>query len=208
MKQAIPRHVGVIPDGNRRWAAARGLPKPSGYGAGIDPGLRLAAQCRRAGIAELSVYGFTKENTRRAREQVSAFRDACSAMAALLEAAGADVRVVGDRTSAVFPRELRRFPDAGERTKRRGSLRVNLLVNYGWRWDLEGWRHGAHRTRGVPPVDLVVRWGGGRRLSGFLPVQSAYADVYVVDELWPDYRPEQFAGALAWYRRQDRTLGG
>lgn len=57
-------------------------------------------------------------------------------------------------------------------------------------------------------MQLIVRWGGGRRLSGFLPVQSVYADIYVVDELWPDFDPSHLDSALAWFQKQDRTLGG
>ena len=97
-----------------------------------------------------------------------------------------------------------------------GGIRVNFLVNYGWEWDLAGLdRPGPSRrniteslrTRDISRVDLVIRWGGMRRLSGFLPVQAVYADFYVVDRLWPDFQPEDFAGALAWYQKQDVTPG-
>jgi undecaprenyl diphosphate synthase len=82
-------------------------------------------------------------------------------------------------------------------------------VNYGWDWDLRGLREdGRLRSESVSHMDLVVRWGGGRRLSGFLPVQAVYADFYVVDQYWPDFELGHFDQALEWYRRQDRTLGG
>jgi undecaprenyl diphosphate synthase len=81
-------------------------------------------------------------------------------------------------------------------------------VNYDWEWDLSGLREGSIRSEEVSRLDLIVRWGGGRRLSGFLPVQSVYADFYVVDDYWPDFKPEQFDQALNWFRRQDQTLGG
>jgi undecaprenyl diphosphate synthase len=87
-------------------------------------------------------------------------------------------------------------------------MRVNLLVNYGWEWDLEGLRQGSIRSQEVSRLDLIVRWGGGRRLSGFLPVQSVYADFYVVEEYWPDFTPEHFEQALGWFKDQDQTLGG
>ena len=87
-------------------------------------------------------------------------------------------------------------------------MRVNLLVNYGWEWDLEGLRQGSIRSHEVSRLDLIVRWGGGRRLSGFLPVQSVYADFYVVEEYWPDFKPEHFEQALGWFKDQDETLGG
>jgi undecaprenyl diphosphate synthase len=194
--------VGIIPDGNRRWAQSRGAPRREGYAAGVPPGLALLDLCERLGIEETSVYGFTKENVKRPGDQVGAFRDACVDFAAKAIRAGAALYVVGDSSSPVFPDALRPY------TKRRsaGSIRVNLLANYGWQWDLAG---GTElRSRAASRVDLVVRWGGRRRLSGFLPVQSAYADIYVIDTLWPDMRPEEFIGALRWYEQQDVTLGG
>ncbi len=86
---------------------------------------------------------------------------------------------------------------------------MNFLVNYGWEWDLDGLRdQGALRSADVSRIDLVVRWGGGRRLSGFLPAQSVYADIFVVDAFWPDFEMAHLESALAWFRQQDRTLGG
>lgn len=214
----IPRHVGFIPDGNRRWADARGLVRGGGYEPGVEPGLRLLELCRELGIEEVSVYGFTKENVRRPSAQVDAFRRACSEFGLRVAAAGAALLAVGDADSPIFPEALRPF--AEERSK--GDIKVNLLVNYGWQWDLFVALEHAKSSGGVPysavpralasaqvsRVELVVRWGGYRRLSGFLPVQCAYADFHVIDTLWPDSRPEEFLDALAWYQEQDVTLGG
>jgi len=214
----IPRHVGIIPDGNRRWAKDRGLAQREGYAAGIEPGFRLLNLCRELGIEEASVYGFTQENVRRPSEQVEAFRKACVEFSLRAIEIGIALLVVGDSSSPVFPEALRPF------TKQRtpGDMRVNLLVNYGWQWDLfsalkHAQTNGSLSYSGVPKalasgevsrVDLVVRWGGRRRLSGFLPIQCAYADVYVVDTLWPDMTLEEFLEALQWYQEQDITLGG
>ena len=86
---------------------------------------------------------------------------------------------------------------------------MNLLVNYGWEWDLDGLKNRrAALGSDVSRLDLIVRWGGGRRLSGFLPVQSVYADIFAIDEYWPDFEPGHLTRALAWFRDQDRTLGG
>lgn len=87
-------------------------------------------------------------------------------------------------------------------------MKVNLLVNYGWEWDLAGLKNGGLRSDEVSRLDLIVRWGGGSRLSGFLPVQSVYADFYVREEYWPDFAPHHFEDALAWFKNQDQTLGG
>lgn len=202
-KGRLPRHVGFIPDGNRRWAANRGLPKEDGYRSGVEPGLLLYEQCREAGIDEISVYCFTKDNTKRPSAQKQAFREATVALALGVAARGGAVLVVGDEASAQFPAEL---TDLRHRTGL--GMKVNLLVNYGWEWDLAGLKTGDLRSSEVSRLDLIVRWGGGRRLSGFLPVQSVYADFYVVDELWPDFHPKHFEQALTWFRQQDQTLGG
>jgi undecaprenyl diphosphate synthase len=212
----VPRHVGIIPDGNRRWAQAHGQPKRLGYEAGLEPGHRLVQLCRRLGIEEATVYGFTKENVRRPADQVAAFRAACVQFVDWAVADGAAVQVIGDTESSVFPPELKPY------TERRseGDLQVNLLVNYGWQWDLTGVVERAQqapgtsslldalRSRAASRVDLVVRWGGRRRLSGFLPVQCAYADLHVIDTLWPDMELDEFIGALRWYAQQDVTMGG
>lgn len=202
-RRRIPRHVGFIPDGNRRWAAHRAMPKEAGYAHGIDPGIALCELCKAQGIEEVSVYCFTQDNTKRPSVQKRAFSDASVRFALDAERLGAALLVVGDDTSKEFPPELRRF------RRRQGSgIKLNLLVNYGWEWDLAGLKNGGLKSDDVSRIDLIVRWGGGRRLSGFLPVQSVYADFFVVDEYWPDFEPRHFDHALDWFGKQDRTLGG
>jgi undecaprenyl diphosphate synthase len=202
-KNRIPQHIGFIPDGNRRWALNRGLPKEDGYTFGIAPGLSLYEICKERGVAEASIYCFTQDNTKRPNSQKLAFTDASVEFAFEIERRGAALLVVGDERSAQFPKALERF-----RTRQGSGMKVNLLVNYGWEWDLGGLRSGSLRSNEVSRLDLIVRWGGGRRLSGFLPVQSVYADFYVRDEYWPDFEPQHFEHALSWFRRQDRTFGG
>jgi undecaprenyl diphosphate synthase len=198
-----PKHVGIIPDGNRRWAHHHGLAKEGGYACGIEPGLQLYEQCKEFGVEEVSVYGFTQDNTKRPFVQKRAFSKACVALALELARRGAALLVVGDDTSTQFPQVLKEF-----RQRRGEGMKVNLLVNYGWEWDLDGLKSGALRSKDVSRLDLIVRWGGGRRLSGFLPVQSVYADFYVRDEYWPDFNPQHLEDAVAWFKIQDQTLGG
>lgn len=213
----LPRHVGFIPDGNRRWARERGLHPGLGYAAGLDVGLALLDECLALGIEEASVYGFTMDNTKRPKDQRLAFAEACAHFVEEAMKRPIALQVVGESTSHVFPEELRPYTDqrVGE-----GALKVNMLVNYGWNWDVQaaacslasaggkGKFEDHLASKDVSRIDLVVRWGGMRRLSGFLPIQSVYADFYVVEELWPDYQPEQFHAALDWYAKQDVTLGG
>lgn len=198
-----PKHIGVIPDGNRRWARRNGLKKEDGYAFGLSPGVQLVRAARARGVRELTFYGFTVDNCKRPKEQVRAFSDACLKAVELVGREGASVRVVGNTQSACFPAEL--LPYAGREAKESGGdLRVNFLINYGWEWDMKnGWA-----SRDIPRIDLVIRWGGMSRLSGFLPVQTVYSDICIVKELWPDFREEQFDRALEWYQRQDVTLGG
>jgi undecaprenyl diphosphate synthase len=202
-KNSIPRHVGFIPDGNRRWAVDHGQAKEAGYAEGIAPGLLLYEKCKESGIKEISIYGFTQDNTKRPSIQKQAFSEACVAFAFEIARRGAALLVVGDETSTQFPMVLKEF-----RQRRGVGMKVNLLVNYGWEWDLAGLKNGGLRSDEVSRLDLIVRWGGGRRLSGFLPVQSVYADFYVRDEYWPDFDPQHFEDALAWFKTQDQTLGG
>src|SRR5450631_3054268 len=202
-QRRIPRHIGFIPDGNRRWALKNGLSKEQGYAGGIAPGLELFEACKALGIAEVSVYGFTQDNTRRPAVQTEKFRAACVAFAREVSSRGAALLVLGDDQSAQFPPELAKF-----RTRQGVGIAVNFLVNYGWEWDLDGLKSDGLRSADVSRVDLVVRWGGGRRLSGFLPVQSVYADIFVVDAMWPDFELCHLDAAMAWFGQQDRTLGG
>jgi undecaprenyl diphosphate synthase len=212
----LPKHIGVIPDGNRRWAAAKGIPKAKGYDQGIDPGLLLFKLIQDAGIKEVTYYGYTMENIKRPPIQRKAFTNACIQGVKILTQEDADLLVLGNTDSRMFPEEL--LPYAVERrTFGRGGIRVNFLVNYGWEWDLNNLKTAdpkqTHildhlRSADVSKIDLIIRWGGWSRLSGFLPVQSIYADIYVVDELWPDFKPAHFTRALEWYSKQDITLGG
>jgi undecaprenyl diphosphate synthase len=211
----LPNHIGIIPDGNRRWAEARGMSKDKGYDAGIGPGMALFKLCQQAGIKELTYYGFTTDNTRRPAEQRKAFTQACIRSVALLSKEDAALLVVGNTESAAFPKKL--LPYTTRQTFGKGGIKINFLVNYGWEWDLNGLKAAdasqkdilEHlHSREISRVDMVIRWGGRRRLSGFPPVQCVYADFYVIDDYWPDFKPEHFFDALKWYDQQDITLGG
>lgn len=211
----LPDHIGIIPDGNRRWAQESGKPKEKGYAFGIDPGLMLFKLCQETGIKEITYYGFTTDNTKRPHEQRIAFTEACISAVKVLSKEDASLLVVGDSSSAMFPEELQPFTQ--RKTFGKGGIKVNFLVNYGWEWDLNQLKNAdsSHKnianhikSSDISRVDLIIRWGGRRRLSGFLPVQSIYADFYVIDNYWPDFKPEQFYKALDWYAEQDITLGG
>lgn len=201
----IPSHIGIIPDGNRRWAKNNGLKKEDGYAFGLEPGVKLLRLAKKHGIRELTYYGFTTDNCKRPKEQVKAFSAACVEAVNLMEQEDVRIYVVGNTESACFPRELLPYTDmesSGENDP--NTMRVNLLVNYGWEWDMKNnWV-----SKKIPRMDMVIRWGGMCRLSGFLPIQAVYSDFCVIQDLWPDFKEEQFAYALNWYQKQDVTLGG
>lgn len=211
----LPRHIGIIPDGNRRWAQHKGLKKEEGYDYGIEPGFALFNACVELGIEEMTFYGFTMDNTKRPSAQTDAFRKACVDAVMQISQYDANLLIVGNTESALFPSELKPY------TKRtmcgEGLINVNFLVNYGWDWDLSR-SSVCNKKRenfskriassDISRIDLIIRWGGRRRLSGFLPIQSIYADFYVVDALWPDFKLEHLYNALDWYQEQDVTLGG
>ena len=213
----LPQHIGIIPDGNRRWAQHKGMKKQDGYESGLRPGLEVYELCLELGVKELTFYGFTVDNTKRPSAQIRAFRKACVDAVEYLASKDADLRVVGNTQSQFFPKALLPYT---ERVRcGSGRIKVNFLANYGWNWDLNyAARNGTTSSSGnivdgiassdISRIDLIIRWGGGRRLSGFLPIQSVYADLYVVDEMWPDYSRAQFQKALEWYQDQDITLGG
>lgn len=199
----IPTHIGIIPDGNRRWAKENGHKKEEGYAFGLEPGVKVVKLAKKYGIKEITYYGFTVDNCKRPKEQVKAFKRACVEAVNRIKEEDVSVRVLGNTKSACFPEELlaytgARKPQENEKTK------VNVLVNYGWEWDLKNnWV-----SRDIPRIDMIIRWGGMCRLSGFLPIQSVYSDFYIVKELWPDYADVQFENAMKWYQKQDITLGG
>lgn len=207
----LPKHIGIIPDGNRRWALYNNLGKHEGYKHGINPGVRLYELMVEYGIKEATFYGFTKDNNKRPKEQRDSFTSACVDSVNSVVDKDANILVVGNTKSNLFPKELEKY------TKDRiffGEKKINLnfLINYDWKWDIEesikNKNIGEIRSKLISRIDLIIRWGGRRRLSGFLPIQSVYADFYVLDEYWPSFKEEHFLNALKWYENCDVTLGG
>ncbi len=199
----IPRHVGIIPDGNRRWAKDKSMDKSDGYQHGLNPGLEVLKEAMRYGVEEVTYYGFTVDNCKRPKEQIKAFQQACTDAVKLIENEAVSLLVVGNTDSKFFPEELLPYTERNIEEDS-SKMKVNFLVNYGWDWDLRN----GFCSKAISRIDMIIRWGGMCRLSGFLPVQSVYADFYVVNDLWPDYKNEHFEEAIKWYQKQDVTLGG
>ena len=211
----LPNHIGIIPDGNRRWAQNKGFDKQDGYRYGLEPGLHALKLAQEYGINEITYYGFTTDNVKRPKIQIQSFVKACIDAVNIIAKENVSLLVIGNSQSPVFPKELLKYT---ERTNiGQGGTKVNFLVNYGWDWDISNLgkniasrkriMEGLH-SKDISRIDLILRWGGRKRLSGFLPVQSVYSDIYTIDEMWPDFKAEQFHNALKWYQKQDVTLGG
>ncbi|MDR7869726.1 MAG: undecaprenyl diphosphate synthase family protein [Tissierellaceae bacterium] len=212
----VPNHLGVIPDGNRRWAINHGMTKEKGYDSGLNPGLEVFKLCEKIGIKELTFYGFTADNTKRPKVQRLAFTKACTDAVKLLAKENADLLVIGNTDSDMFPKELIPYTVTRKRFGN-GGTKVNFLVNYDWKWDIGNLKYeegdikspiNLLKSKDISRVDLIIRWGGRRRLSGFLPLQAVYSDFYIIDDYWPDFNVNHFNEAIAWYDKQDITLGG
>lgn len=212
----IPNHIGIIPDGNRRWAVSNELNKQDGYAHGIQPGVVLFNTLKDYGVKEMTFYGFTKDNVRRPKEQTQKYVEACILAVEEVAKLDSQILVVGNTSSSVFPKELLKY------TKERvicgkGSVKVNFLINYDWNSDLSYALKSDMNSKNmidnimskeISRMELIIRWGGHRRLSGFLPVQSVYSDFYIVDDLWPNFKKQHIDDALNWYKTLDVTLGG
>ncbi|MGF7057786.1 undecaprenyl diphosphate synthase family protein [Brassicibacter mesophilus] len=207
--------MGIIPDGNRRWAQNKGFEKQDGYEYGLSPGLEVLKLAKEYGIEEITYYGFTTDNCKRPRKQIDAFVKSCVDAVKLIAKEDVSLLVMGNTKSTVFPKELLKYT---ERTNiGKGGTKVNFLVNYGWDWDISNLDCKSRgrkivmdglRSKDISRIDLILRWGGRKRLSGFLPIQSVYSDIYTIDDMWPDFKREQFHEAIRWYNEQDVTLGG
>ena len=155
------------------------------------------------------------DNCKRPIIQQDAFKKACVDAIELIASEGTSLLVVGNTESPSFPKELIPYTERTEISG--GGIKVNFLVNYGWEWDVTN-TIGVNpkdksllsrlHSRDISRIDLIIRWGNMRRLSGFLPLQSVYSDFYVVEEMWPDYNSNHLTQALEWYNKQDVTLGG
>lgn len=220
------RHLGVIMDGNRRWARKHMLASVmKGHEKGVDTFIDTCKWCQEAGISYLTVYAFSTENWKRSQEEVTSLFRLMGKF--FLNEVGTcierDIRmvIIGDR-SRLTPEDRETVRRTEEMTAHCRSLTVQVAISYGGRDEilravkaysedvLAGKRHNEDLTeevfgeyldtRGVPDVDMVIRTGGNRRLSNFLPWQTTYAELWFTDVLWPDFSEKDFQEALSYYQ--------
>ena len=219
------RHVAIIMDGNGRWAKKRLLPRVAGHRAGVEAVRNIVRAAGDLGIEAMTLYAFSSENWKRPEEEVSDLMGLMKRfiLSDLDEFAANDVKlkVIGN-WRALAPDVVALIENALERTA--GNKRTTLAValNYGAQDELvraataaaaEGAiteeAIAAHLdTAGMPPLDLLIRTSGEVRLSNFLLWQSAYAELYFTDKLWPDFKPADLKAALDQFARRDRRYGG
>lgn len=226
----IPTHVAIIMDGNRRWAAKQGL----GAVAGHEQAARKAIQpiVERAidlGVKYLTFWAFSTENWKRDKEEIQGlmgiFRDALKENIKQLHEKGVKLHYLGQIEK--FPQDICQQVQKGvEETANNQVITVSFALNYGGRDEIlraikkaiaAGTKDGELTeekfsqfldTAGTPDPDLVIRTGGQLRLSGYLPWQSIYAELYFTPVLFPDFSPEEFGKAVEEYGNRTRRFGG
>jgi undecaprenyl diphosphate synthase len=230
----LPAHIAIIMDGNGRWARKRSLPRAAGHKAGIDVVKDTVETCSRLGIQALTLYAFSVENWKRPRTEVDML---WRLLRVYLKRELPDIMRNGIRFTCMgrleaLPEQVRRELDAAiETTAGNTGMRLNVALNYSGRAELvdainaivedarmEGRLNRlkideptiASRlyTAGLPDPDLLIRTSGEMRISNFLLWQIAYAELYVTDTLWPDFRRADLLHAILDYQKRDRRFGG
>lgn len=229
----LPVHIGIIMDGNGRWAQKRLLPRSAGHRAGASNFRTITRYCSRIGIQYLTIYAFSTENWNRPAEEVGGLM---RLFKEYLEEALRDfmdenirVRFIGDVSA--FPAEVRQLiEEVEEASAPKTGMVLNLAMNYGGRAEItraaqrfaqevqQGRRSPEELTEelfsqylytgGQPDPDLIIRPSGEERLSNFLLWQSAYAELVYFDILWPDFKTSDLDEALAIYASRQRRFGG
>jgi undecaprenyl diphosphate synthase len=229
----LPKHVAIIMDGNRRWARAKRLPAIEGHRRGIVALRDVTRACSDWGIPMLTVYGFSTENWKRDKTEISLLLDLCVYFAqnelSELNRNNVRVNVIG-RYEQLPPASKDALDRLVAKTARNTGLVLNLAVNYSARTELrdavarmmqdvqdgtlapdaieEDTLASYLTTAGMPDPDLLIRPGGESRLSNFLLYQVAYAELVLRDAFWPDFGRDEFADAIAEYQRRQRRFGG
>jgi undecaprenyl diphosphate synthase len=225
----LPRHVAIIMDGNGRWAGERRLARVEGHRAGIDAVRDVVESSARLGLEVLTLYAFSVENWKRPAAEVSTLmmllkRYLRSELSTLLKN-NIRFNVIG-RPEELAPDILKELEAAAEKTARNTGMLFNIALNYGGRTEIvdaarraiesgisadaldEGRFGELLYTAGQPDPDLLIRTSGEMRVSNFLLWQIAYAEIWVTETFWPDFRCRHLLEAVVAYQKRDRRYGG
>ncbi|MBE6846926.1 MAG: isoprenyl transferase [Oscillospiraceae bacterium] len=230
--EMLPKHIAFIMDGNGRWAKKRGLPRTAGHVEGAKNFKKIVRYCKDIGIENITFYAFSTENWKRPDEEVSAIMNLMREyLVEVRKHITENTRfiVLGDK-SAFSPDLKRGFDSIEADTVDFNDMTLNMAVNYGSRHEITGAVRELARqvqagtlspediteetisqalyTKDLPDVDLMIRPSGEFRISNFLLWQSAYAELYFCDTLWPDFSPKDLDEALIAYAKRNRRFGG
>lgn len=232
-ERPVPRHIAIVMDGNGRWATKRGLPRTAGHKVGTETFRKIATYCRQIGVEYLTVYAFSTENWKRSKEEVSTIMGLLKSYLeeALEKMEKEQIRLefFGD-LSRLSPDLQALIARVRETSKRYEGIQANICLNYGGRDEIvhaakafarqcaEGTANPDNLTeemlgsflysKNVPDPDLVIRPGGEQRISNFLLWQSAYAEYYFTDVLWPDFDSAELEKAIQSFNGRNRRFGG
>lgn len=207
-------HIGIIPDGNRRYAQKKGLSLSTAYRAGYDRLRDILYALLDLGVEYVSIYAMSRDNCmKRSPPELTV-------LYSLIEAAvndfradeklrdhGVRLRVFGDLE--LLPSKLSSLVKGlEEETRNRANHTLAVALCYSTRWEINSLPPGTRSFETLPPLDLVIRTGGRRRLSDFFMVNSSYAEIYFTDLLWPEFNRDELSRALEWFHSQERLFGG
>ncbi len=230
--QALPRHIAIIMDGNGRWAKSRGKPRHAGHRAGVKATRNIVEAVSDLNIPALTLFAFSSENWSRPAEEVSSlmslFLEVMQREVNVLHRKNVRIRFVGARKQ-LSARLQRKLAEAEAKTAANTHMELALAVAYGGRWDIvEATRRVCAKVQngeldaaaidehafaretslaGMPPLDLLIRTGGERRISNFLLWDMAYAELYFTDALWPQFDQSELQAALDFYAGRQRRFG-
>jgi undecaprenyl diphosphate synthase len=231
--QRLPRHLAIIMDGNGRWAAQRGQPRIAGHRAGVEAVRAAVDTGARLGLGALTLYAFSTENWKRPRYEVDALMRMLRKYLRLeldeINRQNIRFQTIG-RIEALAPTVRQEIARASEQTASNTGMVLSVALNYGGRAEIVDACRAAIRTleaegksidelseqqierelytRNLPELDLLVRTSGELRISNFLLWQSAYAEIYVTETLWPDFRRVHLLEAVVDYQQRSRRFGG
>ncbi len=225
MKKKIPNHIGIILDGNRRWAKKRGLPTFEGHKKGLEKIKKVVEWSKEIGVKTLTLYVFSTENWKRAKEEVDYLmklaKKAISVDFKKLAKQGVRIKVIGKKE--MLPKTLQKEVEKIERiTKKNKKMTLNVALSYGGRGEIiEAVKKIVKKKVPVNKItedliaknlwasnlDMIIRPGKEKRISNFLVWQAAYAELYFLDKYWPAFNKRDLNKALVEYNRRQRRFG-
>ena len=231
-RENMPKHIGIIMDGNRRWAKEQGKPVSFGHKEGAKTLEKIVRYANKIGLEYITVYAFSTENWKRAEEEVKALmmllQNYLDEYAKRADTENIRVRILGD-ISALAEGMQKSIKKCMERTKNNTGVTFNIALNYGGRDEIiKAIKEIANQvqkneiqiadideelvssnlyTKGMPEPDLIIRTSGEKRLSGFLTWQSVYSEILVINKNWPDFEEEDLEEAIVEYQKRTRKFG-